>query len=201
MGQTLGKKIKEIRMNLGINMEEFGKLVNEANKSLVSKWESDKSIPGIERLHIIASLGDISYKELIERSDTNFLIEKTQNLNLKLELSLEFLEKLKKDLEILEQGSTTHDKSSEESADISMEIANVQENIYNEILKIREIRYSLSEINKILKQVDIYDDLYLNKTFELENLFSLKNLSINNKILSLEEKKRALQILKLIFIK
>ncbi|MFN0312457.1 helix-turn-helix domain-containing protein [Kurthia sp. ISK08] len=200
MGLTLGKKIKEIRLSLGINMEEFGELVDGANKSLVSKWENDKSIPGVERLHIIASLGNTTYKNLLESSNTNFIIEKTQNLSIKLELSLKVLEKLKKDLEILEQSSSAQDKSSEEFANISLEIASIHDSIYNEILKIKEIRKSLAELNEIIKQVEIYDDLYLKKTFDLENIFSLENISINNKVLSHEEKERALQILKLIFI-
>ncbi|MEK4758938.1 helix-turn-helix transcriptional regulator [Viridibacillus sp. FSL E2-0187] len=201
MGPTLGKRIKEIRLSLGLNMEEFGELVDRANKSLVSKWENDKSIPGVERLHIIANLGNTSYKNLIESSNTNYLIEQTQNLSLKLELSLQVLEKLKKDLEILKQTSSNQDKSSIEFANISVEISKVHDNIYNEILNIKEIRYTLAEINEIIKQIEIHDDLYLNKTFELENIFSLENISVNNKILSLEEKERTLQILKLIFFK
>lgn len=48
-------------MNLGLNMEEFGKkLTPPANKSLVSKWEKGKNLPNNERIKQISEIGDVT---------------------------------------------------------------------------------------------------------------------------------------------
>lgn len=59
--KEIGNRIKMIRINLNLNMENFGKLFNPpANKSLISKWENGKSLPNVTRLNRIAELGNIS---------------------------------------------------------------------------------------------------------------------------------------------
>lgn len=60
----LGQKIKELRMNKGLTMEEFGKLF-DASKSIVSRWERDISVPNEKRLKHIAKLANKSVSELI----------------------------------------------------------------------------------------------------------------------------------------
>lgn len=61
--KLLGKKIKNIRLNKGLTMEEFGKMLN-TSKSSVSMWESGRSLPNKDRLKIIAKLGDLTVDEL-----------------------------------------------------------------------------------------------------------------------------------------
>lgn len=63
----IGTRIKAIRINLGLTMEEFGnKFDPVANKSLVSKWESGKSLPNNERLKRISELGNVTMTYLLE---------------------------------------------------------------------------------------------------------------------------------------
>lgn len=67
--KEIGNRIKQIRLAEGLTMEEFGKLFKpEANKSLVSKWESGKSLPNNDRLKRITEIGEVSMKYLIEGS-------------------------------------------------------------------------------------------------------------------------------------
>lgn len=64
---SIGKKIKNIRISLGDNMEEFGKRLSPvATKGTISKWENGKYIPNNPRLQQIAKLGNVSMKYLLE---------------------------------------------------------------------------------------------------------------------------------------
>ena len=66
--KTTGERIKDIRLELGETLEEFGKRFNPpANRSLVSGWENGRYLPSPERLKVIAELGGISVRELIYR--------------------------------------------------------------------------------------------------------------------------------------
>lgn len=64
--KLLGQRIKQIRQELGENLEVFGERFDPpANRSLVSAWENGRYIPNGERLRIIADLANISVKELL----------------------------------------------------------------------------------------------------------------------------------------
>lgn len=61
MGNSLdvGQRIKNIRISLGDNMEEFGKRINPSvTKGTVSNWEKGKYIPNPVRLLQIANIGN-----------------------------------------------------------------------------------------------------------------------------------------------
>ena len=60
----LGQKIKELRMDKGLTMEEFGKLF-DASKSIVSRWERDISVPNEKRLKNIAKLAGKTVSEFV----------------------------------------------------------------------------------------------------------------------------------------
>lgn len=60
----LGQKIKELRMDKGLTMEEFGKLF-DASKSIVSRWERDISVPNEKRLKHIAKLAGKTVSEFV----------------------------------------------------------------------------------------------------------------------------------------
>ena len=62
--KVIGEKIKGIRLNKGMTLEEFGKLFN-AGKSNVRKWEVGSSLPNPERLKAIAKLGGITVEQLL----------------------------------------------------------------------------------------------------------------------------------------
>lgn len=40
---TLGSRIKQHRQDKGLNMREFGELIDNASDSIVSRWEKDIS--------------------------------------------------------------------------------------------------------------------------------------------------------------
>ena len=63
--KAVGHRIKTIRTQKGLTMKEFGKLIEEAAQSLVTRWENGTSIPNNERLKKIADLGGISVNELL----------------------------------------------------------------------------------------------------------------------------------------
>lgn len=64
---SVGNKIREIRMSRGLTMEEFGeKIYPVAHKSIVSRWESGRSIPNNSRLKQIAEIGNISVVNLLK---------------------------------------------------------------------------------------------------------------------------------------
>jgi transcriptional regulator with XRE-family HTH domain len=46
-------------------MKEFGKLVDDAAQSLISRWEKGDNLPNNERLKIIAALGSVTVDELL----------------------------------------------------------------------------------------------------------------------------------------
>jgi transcriptional regulator with XRE-family HTH domain len=62
---TVGQKIKKIRINQGLNQDEFGVLIDNAHKSLVSKWEKGMSLPNKSRLRLIADIAKITVDELV----------------------------------------------------------------------------------------------------------------------------------------
>lgn len=56
--KRIGKRIKQIRLNAGLNQTRFAKAIDErATKNTVSYWEHGKCVPRKERLLKIAQLG------------------------------------------------------------------------------------------------------------------------------------------------
>lgn len=66
---TLGNRIKQHRQDKGLNMREFGELIDNASDSIVSRWEKDVSIPNAKRLKLIADDMNITVTELLNGSD------------------------------------------------------------------------------------------------------------------------------------
>ena len=62
--KAVGQRIKNIRLNKGMTLEEFGKLFN-ADKSIVYYWEKGKTTPNKERIKTISKIGNISINELL----------------------------------------------------------------------------------------------------------------------------------------
>ena len=54
----LGELIKRIRIRMGMTQEEFGKLIDNSTKSMVSKWERDEMSPDSQRKVILIHLGE-----------------------------------------------------------------------------------------------------------------------------------------------
>lgn len=61
----VGMKIKQIRQRNGLTQEEFGLLIDGANKGVVSKWERGISLPNNSRLAKIAEYADTDIDYLL----------------------------------------------------------------------------------------------------------------------------------------
>lgn len=64
--EDLGRKIKELRMNKGLTMEEFGKLFDPyVSTGTVHTWENNRYIPGLGHLKMIADIAGKSVSEFV----------------------------------------------------------------------------------------------------------------------------------------
>lgn len=73
--KKFGERVRSIRIELGVNQEKFGEYFKKnddpndkegiANKAVVSAWERGVSVPTIDRLKIIAELGNMTVNELL----------------------------------------------------------------------------------------------------------------------------------------
>lgn len=60
----VGQRIKNIRLNLGLNQEEFAKKIDSTIPA-VSNWENGRNLPNKQRLKAIADIGGITVDELL----------------------------------------------------------------------------------------------------------------------------------------
>lgn len=61
----VGVRIKDIRMEKGMDQKEFAKRIN-ATVSALSNWETGRNLPNKERLKNIADLAGITVQKLLE---------------------------------------------------------------------------------------------------------------------------------------
>jgi len=70
---TLGEKIYELRTEKGLSQEAFGNMLGVSRQS-VSKWETDQSLPELEKIVALSELFSVStdylLKENAERQET-----------------------------------------------------------------------------------------------------------------------------------
>lgn len=85
--RNVGLRIRQIRNNLNLTLEEFGKIFSSnlnnklnAGKSNVSTWERGDSLPNKQRLEIIAKKGNMTVNKLLYGSINEFLENNTNNL-------------------------------------------------------------------------------------------------------------------------
>lgn len=62
---TLGKKIAELRKKYGYSQEELARRMN-VSRQTISKWETDMSLPDIERLKELSKILQVSLNELLD---------------------------------------------------------------------------------------------------------------------------------------
>ncbi|QDK71466.1 helix-turn-helix domain-containing protein [Lactococcus protaetiae] len=67
--QIVGQKIKTIRLDSGLTMEQFGKLFN-TSKGTVNNWEKGRNLPNKENLGIISEMGGQSVTELLNGNNS-----------------------------------------------------------------------------------------------------------------------------------
>lgn len=61
----VGARIRVIRLSRGLTMREFGNHIFNAADTLVSRWESGKSLPNAKRTEAIANFGEMTVEELL----------------------------------------------------------------------------------------------------------------------------------------
>lgn len=96
--KEVGRRIFNIRLNMGLTLEQFGKLF-DAEKSNVQKWEKGLSLPRRERLETISKLGNMTVNQLLyggSKQDVEELYQRLVKLprgefiNLMMRVSIEF---------------------------------------------------------------------------------------------------------------
>ncbi|MBF0714666.1 helix-turn-helix domain-containing protein [Gemelliphila palaticanis] len=70
--KAVGLRIKQLRLNKGYTLEEFGKLFG-ASKGNIQQWENGKSLPNKDRIKRISKLADITVNELLYGSVEEFV--------------------------------------------------------------------------------------------------------------------------------
>lgn len=107
--KAVGARIKQIRMNKGYTLEQFGKDSDiNAERSNVSKWERGATLPNKARLEVIAKKGNMTVNELLYGNNKGDIEELEQRL---MEIPIE--ERLKLILRVLNKTvKSTKEKSS-----------------------------------------------------------------------------------------
>ena len=63
--RNLSKKIKDLRLSLGMKQGDFAKAVGDVDQSTVSKWENDMQKPAASQMVRIASLANITAEQFL----------------------------------------------------------------------------------------------------------------------------------------
>ncbi|HAQ2434739.1 TPA: helix-turn-helix domain-containing protein [Enterococcus faecium] len=75
--KKVGRKIRSIRMELGMTMEQFGSYLDNSPKSTIATWESGRNIPSKKKLRLVADIANCSVENLL--FDEDFIPEKSKN--------------------------------------------------------------------------------------------------------------------------
>ena len=65
---TLGEKIYRLRVERGLSQEAFGEMLNVSRQS-VSKWETDQSLPEVDKIVAISEMFGVSTDYLLKESE------------------------------------------------------------------------------------------------------------------------------------
>lgn len=206
MNLNLGMKIKILRESLNLTLEEFGELIGNTAKSNVHAWENGKSNPNKQKLKRIAEIAGKSVEEFISEENPEASIVEANYLNTALKKSLKKITQYKNILEALSKVPSDQLSLPCEAPGINKSITNLEYiSLIEKDLSDAEQKY----IQDASRLIDIQNQLLENPN--LPNLNTLDStplemffnssypLSINEKSLTAEDKKRALEILKLVF--
>lgn len=186
-------------------MEEFGKLVNNSSKGLVSKWENNVSVPGPERLYLIAQLGNMTVEELIADDTQNLNIEKYRILfNNWIKTKNAFEDFSAEKRKITEEHSHELDKLypgdelgiytyRDTLTHLDMEIDNLEKELMIAKAELFDFQHELINAGD-------HTHPLLTKHIELETILNdYYDITISSKLLSKEDKEKLIQLCKLIF--
>ena len=65
---TFGEKLKEARKEAGLSQEQFAEKMS-VSRSAIAKWESDKGMPDVNNLKMMAQLLDVSLDYLLDEDE------------------------------------------------------------------------------------------------------------------------------------
>ena len=66
---TLGEKIREARRKCGLSQEQLAEKLS-VSRSAIAKWETDKGLPDVGNLKILARLLNVSVDHLLDETQT-----------------------------------------------------------------------------------------------------------------------------------
>lgn len=89
----VGRRIKEIRTNLGYSMSQFGELISNSPKTTVNNWERGINLPKEDKLKKIALLGKTTTNEILYGSPEE-LITKIVLDHFRLQLNPLFIQQI-----------------------------------------------------------------------------------------------------------
>ncbi|OFU49891.1 helix-turn-helix domain-containing protein [Aerococcus sp. HMSC10H05] len=179
MSETLGKRIESIRLELGLNKTEFGKLFNTTG-SLVKKWENDQVVPNESRLLAIANLKSWSVEELLHGTyDERFI-------KLKIETALKYFDyeaDESKNDEIIEEAIRIYNENNElyHFDHIQTGYANIEElSAVAQALKNLKVKSEISSTVIELALLLGYVEKIVNDKITLSVLYSNVDVSAKN---------------------
>ena len=78
---TLGEKIREARRKCGLSQEQLAEKMS-VSRSAIAKWETDKGLPDVGNLKILARLLNVSVDHLLDEEETadELIIREPYNL-------------------------------------------------------------------------------------------------------------------------
>ncbi|MEY9979041.1 helix-turn-helix domain-containing protein [Lysinibacillus sp. RC79] len=224
---TLGDLIKEVRKKSGLTTTQLAEMV-EVSQGYISHLENErKKNPSPDVLARIAKVLDIPYIDLMIRAgyltgnDLSELYLKRDELKSKQteyrNKKKEFINKAE-DIELKLQKYLTidemNDKEQDEASALSKERSELLKQAKDLRDQLEDLSVEIDEINDLIRNSLEYKEATQAKNMienfvgeaktkvDLENIFNMaKEITINGKVLTDEEKQKALQILKLTFDK
>ena len=79
---TLGEKIREARRKCGLSQEQLAEKMS-VSRSAIAKWETDKGLPDVGNLKVLARLLNVSVDHLLDETETvdELVIREPYNLS------------------------------------------------------------------------------------------------------------------------
>ena len=78
---TFGEKLKTARKEAGLSQEQFAEKMS-VSRSAVAKWESDRGMPDVSNLKVMAQLLDVSMDYLLDEDEKISFNETKEAINL-----------------------------------------------------------------------------------------------------------------------
>lgn len=78
---TFGEKLKEARKEVGLSQEQFAEKMS-VSRSAIAKWETDKGMPDVNNLKVMAQLLNVSVDYLLDEDEKISFNEIKEAINL-----------------------------------------------------------------------------------------------------------------------